>query len=88
MSMSIKNAEAERLTRELAHTTGESLTTAVTTAVRERLDRVQAAGDAPSSERRAERILALGAQIAPRLQGPFSTEDHGDLLYDGRGLPA
>lgn len=88
MGMNIKNTETERLTRELAEVTGESLTTAVTTAVRQRLDRVQAAGDAPSPEQRAEHILFLGGQIASRLTGPFATDDHGDLLYDERGLPA
>ena len=88
MAMNIKSAEAEQLTRELAQATGESLTTAVTVAVRERLDRVRASGVAPSAEQRAERILALGEQIAARLTGPFATADHGDLLYDERGLPA
>ena len=41
MSMNIKNEEAHRLTEELAKLTGESLTGAVTEAVRERLDRVR-----------------------------------------------
>jgi antitoxin VapB len=40
MGMNIKNKEAYRLTKQLAKLTGESLTTAVTEAVRERLDRV------------------------------------------------
>jgi antitoxin VapB len=40
MSMNIKNKEAYRLTRQLSELSGESLTTAVTEAVRERLDRV------------------------------------------------
>ena len=39
MSMNIKNKEASRLTRQLAKLTGESLTSAITEAVRERLDR-------------------------------------------------
>ena len=41
MSMNIKNQEANRLARQLSKLTGESLTTAVTEAVRERLDRVR-----------------------------------------------
>ena len=86
--MNIKNPEAERLTRELAEATGESLTTALTVAVRERLDRVRTAGAPASPERTVERILALGAQIAPRLTEPYASKDHGDLLYDERGLPA
>ena len=43
MSMNIKNKETHQLTEELAKLTGESLTAAVTEAVRERLDRVRQA---------------------------------------------
>ena len=43
MSMNIKNKEAHKLTEELAKLTGESLTAAVTEAVREGLDRVRQA---------------------------------------------
>jgi antitoxin VapB len=47
MALSIKSSEADRLARDLAATTGESLTDAVTTALRERLERERArrAGD-------------------------------------------
>ena len=41
MALSIKTEEADRLARELAAVTGETLTDAVTKALRERLDRVQ-----------------------------------------------
>ncbi len=39
MALSIKHPEADRLARELAATTGESLTEAVVKALRERLNR-------------------------------------------------
>jgi len=39
MALSIKHPEADRLARELAAKTGESLTEAVVNALRERLDR-------------------------------------------------
>ena len=39
MALSIKTEEADRLARELTRLTGESLTDAVTTALRERFDR-------------------------------------------------
>lgn len=39
MALSIKNPETERLARELANVTGESLTEAVTQALRDRLVR-------------------------------------------------
>jgi antitoxin VapB len=42
MALSIKTDEADRLARELAAETHESLTEAVTVALRERLDRVRA----------------------------------------------
>jgi antitoxin VapB len=78
MSLNIKSEEAHRLTRELARLTGESMTAAVTKAVRERLDRV----------RRVEAVgLAIGKDCAARLKEPFRSVDHGDLLYDERGLP-
>ena len=83
MALNIKNAEAQRLTQELAALTGESLTTAVTEAVRERLDRLR-------GKRRgglAQRLLVIGRDCAPRLKEPWRSADHADLLYDERGLP-
>jgi len=83
MSLNIKSEEAHRLARELARLTGESMTAAVTEAVRERLDRVRR-GDAVGL---ANRLVAIGKDCAVRLKEPFRTADHGDLLYDERGLP-
>jgi antitoxin VapB len=83
MSLNIKSEEAHRLARELARLTGESMTAAVTEAVRERLDRVRR-GDAVGL---ADRLVAIGKDCAVRLKEPFRTADHGDLLYDERGLP-
>ena len=83
MSLNIKSEETHRLVRELARLTGESMTAAVTAAVRERLYRVrrlEAVG-------LADRLLAIGKDCAPRLKEPFRSADHGDLLYDERGLP-
>jgi antitoxin VapB len=80
--MNIKNKEAYRLTKALAKLTGESLTTAVTEAVRERLGRVrQRQGDL------AERLLAIGRDCAAHLKEPYRTIDHDKILYDDRGLP-
>jgi antitoxin VapB len=83
MSMNIKNKEAHRLTEELAKLTGESLTTAVTESVRERLNRVrrERGGDI------AERLMAIGKDCAAHLKKPFRTIDHGKMLYDEKGLP-
>jgi antitoxin VapB len=83
MGLNIKNDETDRLTHELAALTGESLTAAVTVAVRERLDRVQRQrkGSLP------DRLLKIGRDCAAHLKEPFLTTDHGDLLYDEKGLP-
>jgi antitoxin VapB len=83
MSMNIKNEDAYRLTRQLAKLTGESLTTAVTEAVRERLERVRRG----RGEDLADRLLAIGRDCATHLKPPSRTIEHGDLLYDERGLP-
>ncbi|HET9308476.1 MAG TPA: type II toxin-antitoxin system VapB family antitoxin [Candidatus Sulfotelmatobacter sp.] len=83
MTLNIKNEEAHRLAKQLAKLTGESITTAVTLALRERLDRVR-------SERgtgKAQRILKIAEECAPLLKEPFRSIDHGDLLYDEKGLP-
>jgi antitoxin VapB len=80
MSLNIKNEETHRLARQLAEATGESMATAVTEAVRERLDRVKRKG-------MAERIMKIARECAPRWKEPYKSIDHGDLLYDEKGLP-
>jgi antitoxin VapB len=83
MAMNIKNREAEQLAHELAEATGESLTAAVTEALRERLERVRAQDRGGM----AGRLLAIGRDLAPRLSEPYRSAEHGELLYDERGLP-
>jgi antitoxin VapB len=83
MGLNIKNDETHRLAEELARLTGESMTAAVTTAVRERLERLKRERGGSL----AERLAAIGKDSAARLKEPFRSADHGDLLYDERGLP-
>lgn len=83
MSLNIKDEETHRLARELAQLTGESQSTAVTIAIRERLDRLHSEGH-PGL---ADRLLAIGRNTAPRLKEPFRSAEHGELLYDEHGLP-
>jgi antitoxin VapB len=83
MGLNIKNEETHRLARELASLTGQSMTEAVTDAVRERLERLQH----EQSTGRAERLMAIGKDCAAHLKEPYRSTDHGDLLYDERGLP-
>ena len=83
ISLNIKNSETCRLIHELAELTGESMTAAVTEAVRERLYRLREAkaGDL------AERLLAIGRDCAGRLGADYRALDHDALLYDEKGLP-
>lgn len=83
MSLNIKNPETQRLARELSELTGESLTTAVTVALRERLERVKR----DRGEALVEEILAIGREAAARMKEPYRSVDHGELLYDEQGLP-
>lgn len=84
MSMNIKSQEAHDLARELAALTGESVTQAVTTALRERLDRLHAES---STEARVERLRALTHEIHDLLSPETLALDVDELLYDERGLP-
>lgn len=83
MTLTIKNNEAHTLARELSKLTGESLTTAVTEAIRERLERLQNA----QRTRLADRLLHIGRDCAPRLKESSLSADHGTILYDHKGLP-
>lgn len=83
MGLNIKNRETHRLARELAKLTGESMTGAITEAVRERLERMRSARKVSL----ADRLLLIGKECAEHLKEPFRSEDHGNLLYDDRGLP-
>ena len=83
MALNIKNEETHRRVRELAERTGETMTRAVTIAVRERLERVRR----EQGQNLAHRLLAIGKDCVARLREPFRSVDHGDLLYDERGRP-
>jgi antitoxin VapB len=84
MSLNVKNPEAHKLARELAELTGESMSSAVTLAVRERRDRVLA----DRSGGLVERMLEIGRDCAARLPEHVRGIDHGEMLYDENGLPA
>jgi len=80
----IKNEETYRLARELARIRGQGLTEVVTQSLRESLEREQGRA---IREDRTEYWLAKGREIRSRMKEPFLSSDHGDLLYDDRGLP-
>ena len=84
MSINIKNEETCRLASELAQLTGETMTGAITVALQERLERER---NERSTEARVKRLLAIGERCASMLGDGPSAVEHGDFLYDGRGLP-
>jgi antitoxin VapB len=82
MVLSIKSAEADDLARELASVTGESITEAVTTALRERLDRERR--DRSHVAGRLKAVSDTG-RLLPRLD---TRTDDEILGYDEHGLPS
>lgn len=82
MTLNIKDPEAHELAQALAKETGETMTRAVTEALRERLARVRRR---ERPEARAQELVAIGRRCAKALKG--KPVDHGKLLYDGRGIP-
>jgi antitoxin VapB len=83
MALSIKNPETERLARELARVTGESLTEAVTEALRDRLVRETGRGRDPTLLVDVRRIQEEVARL-PVLDDRRPDEILG---YDENGLP-
>jgi antitoxin VapB len=83
MALNIKNPETHKLVEELARQTGETMTEAVTTAVRERLERVRRAHKPDL----VERIMAISKDSAARLEESLKSLDVDELLYDENGLP-
>jgi len=83
VSFNVKSERTHELARQLARLTGESLTAAVTIALEERLERLQ--DDRTASL--ADHLLAIGRDCATHLKEPYRSVDHGELLYDERGLP-
>lgn len=81
MALSIKTDEADRLARALAAETGESLTEAVTQALRERLSRLQ-------SGRRADLAFTIDRLVAEFGECASPDVDDDALIgYDAWGAP-
>ncbi len=84
MGLNIKNEETCKLAADLARLTGETMTGAITVALQERLEREKRLRDA---DVRAQKLRAIAERCAKLLDpGPPAVE-HGDMLYDERGLP-
>jgi len=83
MALSLKDPEADRLAREIAKRTGETLTGAIVVALRERLARLRAR---PRQRRLLEEMREIGKRVAalPILD---HRSDEEILGYDQDGLP-
>ena len=83
MALSLKDPEADRLAREIAERTGETLTGAIIVALRERLSRLRA--------RRRRRLVSDELRdIGERCAALPTLDDRSDdeiLGYDENGLP-
>ncbi len=83
MSMNIKNEEAHELAKELAALSGQSITTVVTVALREKLERTKR----DSSIGMSDQLLAIGRRFSEQVkQSKFKILTDADL-YDEMGLP-
>jgi antitoxin VapB len=82
MGLNIKSPEAHELAAELARLTGESMTKAVTEAIRERLKREK-------RKRDEDKLFAELMEIAEQCAAYPRRDDRSleDFLYDERGLP-
>ena len=83
MSLNIKNEQTHKLAQELARLTGESMTVAVSEAIRERLERVRG----NSEKGLATRLIKIGQDCAAHLEEPYKSMDIDEMLYDEKGLP-
>ena len=80
----ISDEETCRLVRDLARLTGETMTEAITVALRERLSRQRRLR---SAEERLQEMRATSKRCARQLRDGPSAIEHGNFLYDEHGLP-
>ena len=81
MSLNIKDREVHHLAQAITKITGETLTSAVKTALEERYERLQNRRTRVS----ASELVATGRRASASLKRPYL--DHAELLYDENGLP-
>ena len=84
MALNIKDERTDKLARQLSDLTGETITTAVATALEERVARLERRR---SRERLLADVRAISARFRQRLGEPMTSVDHAALLYDEAGLP-
>jgi antitoxin VapB len=83
MPLNIKNPEADRLARQLAQKTGETITDAVIQALRERLQRQEGRTAWPDLK---EELLAIGRRCAAL--PTYDTRSPEEIIgFDEHGIP-
>lgn len=85
MALSLKDPDSDRLARQVARLTGETLTEAVRTSLAERLRREQAKRWRPASLADELEAIVRRGDALPVLDGRTAEEIIG---YDENGLPS
>ena len=80
-NLNVKDPEAHRLAQAIARETGETMTRVVTSALRERYERLRRTRAKAS----VEELRAISERAAMHVKRPYL--DHAELLYDDQGLP-
>ena len=83
MALSIKNEDTERLARQVARETGESLTEAIQRALQERWERLRTKRRSPALVGQVEDLLRR-VDALPKLD---SRSEDEILDYDEHGMP-
>lgn len=87
MALHLNDRETDRLARELAERTGETLTGAVQKALKERLERITSK-QSEEEERFLADIRKIQSRVSPELRNSKKTaREMIDELYDDDGLP-
>jgi antitoxin VapB len=79
MTLNVKDPEAHRLAKAIADETGETITRAVTEALRERYQRIQHRLKKAS----VEELLAIVRRISSEVKRPYA--DHAEDFPEGAG---
>jgi antitoxin VapB len=89
MALHIRHEETERLARELARRTGETLTEAISKALEERLAKI-ALSDQAAEDEYVARLTAISDRAAAAIKAAGVTQTSTEMLdelYDENGLP-
>ena len=87
MPLNIKDEKVHEAAKQLAELTGQSITSAVRSAIMEKLRRAERQAKIKSPEITAASILALGRECAVHMKSGAHSSDHSEL-YGPDGMPS